>query len=184
VGALLWVGMGCSGEAPLQPADFPSAFVRATCQRAQECCVADASTKDRERQMDCEVNREFVAALMGDLGQAVDEQRVAYNPEMAARCLVAIRSTSCGPFIDVTRTDVANMDCAWAVRGLISMDGSCLSGWDCAPGLFCDRGPIAGQQRCTARRQEGTACARDDQCATGHCRDKRCQPAPAMCVGY
>jgi hypothetical protein len=185
-GVALWVamGLGCSGEGALPPGDFPGAFVRATCQRARQCCAPDASAQNRDRQLDCEVNREFVAALMGELDQAVDAQRVAYNPAMAARCLMTIHSAGCGPSIDVTRVDAASRECAGTVHGLIALGAPCLSGWDCAPGLFCDRSPVTVQHRCVLRRAEGLGCARDEQCTSGSCRLQRCQPALPMCLGY
>jgi len=173
-------GSGCSSDAPVQAAEFPSAFVRAACSRVQECCNADGGNRlDRESlQTACEVNSEFVAALMGDLGRAVNDRRAAYDPERAERCLQQIRAAACGMHIDVARHDVAGPDCAAAVRGLSGADDPCKSSWDCPQGGFCDGPP--GIERCVLRRSEAAECMRDDQCASGDCQQGRCAASPAL----
>src|SRR5260221_13492895 len=156
----LWLGCSDGQPPPAREAEqFPTAFVRTACARAETCCAGrwgGMATGDVRTR--CEVRDEFSAALMGDLQAAVLSGRTTYDGQTAERCLQAIEAAACDLRIDVTRTDFANIDCAQAVRGLGDVGAVCESSWECAPGLFCD--VIRGAKpRLVSRRPDNTPCA-------------------------
>ncbi|HEX3697103.1 MAG TPA: hypothetical protein VH374_17130 [Polyangia bacterium] len=174
--------VGCSGDTPLQPAAFPTAFVRAGCARVQACCVQQAqSPVAGDAQTSCEAMYDFSAALMGDLGEAVRQGRAVYDADKAVACVDKLATIGCDIHIDVTRADMVSDECAQAVRGLVSVGGDCQSTWECAPGLFCD-GVSDGDHRCVSRRPDGAPCTSDEQCAGSGCLDWNCQLRPPMCT--
>jgi hypothetical protein len=163
--------------------DFPSAFVKAGCRRAQDCCNwGPSSTATPDAETRCEATADFSAALMGDLGQAVAERRAAFDAVRAASCIEKIQAASCGTRFDVTRTDTAGADCAAAVRGLMTVGAVCAGSWDCVPGFFCDAIPHA-TGKCISRRPAGAPCSSEEQCASGTCADSLCRDRPPICGG-
>ena len=184
---MLLVGLGCSSESPEQTIEaieaqqFAIAFVRAGCARVDACCAGRlGATSPADARASCEAMDEFSAALMGDLDAAVRAGRTSYDAQVAERCLKAIAAGSCDARVDITRADVANADCAQAVRGLIGIGDPCRSNWDCKPGLFCDAIPLA-TPRCVSRRPDGDFCASEAQCQSGRCLHHTCDERLPVC---
>ncbi|HXI58954.1 MAG TPA: hypothetical protein VNO55_22960, partial [Polyangia bacterium] len=78
--ALFVPSPGCSSGGGMDAQDFPSAFVKAGCRRAQDCCNwGPSSTTTPDAETRCEATADFSAALMGDLGEAVAERRATFD---------------------------------------------------------------------------------------------------------
>lgn len=182
---VLFVALGCTGGEALQPKleaqQFPLAFVHAGCARAETCCAGHWGTMSAaDARARCEAMDEFSAALMGDLDGAVKAGHATYDGPNAEKCVQTIETVSCDLRIDITRVDMAGVDCMRAVHGHVDVGGDCDSSWDCAPGLFCDVIPQA-TARCVSRRPNGAPCASEAQCSSGRCVNNLCDEQQPLC---
>lgn len=63
-------------------------------------------------------------------------------------------------------------------------EGESCAEFDCAPGLYCQRGIGSVQERCAPLLQNDELCTREEACASGNCQqvagssDRRCMPDP------
>jgi hypothetical protein len=134
-------------SAPIAPADFVAAYTGAVCALAARC--------DAEAPYLFEVCKAERAAGLGDVAAAVRAGRIAYNADLARRCVNGIARTPClaRRFDDATRAA-----CFAAVAGAVRPGGACSSLFECSEG-FCGGQGGKCPETCPSTLREGEACS-------------------------
>ncbi len=111
---------------------------------------------------------ELCVALKAEQGRAWRALRPAfaagalrYDASAAARCVERLRGV-CLPFLPTTNW-IALM-CPGVFTGTTSLDGTCFTSFECAPGLSCSRTAGACPGVCRPQRQPGERCSVGEFC--------------------
>lgn len=149
--------------------EVPAKFASVTCDVANQCF--GSLLKVFLNGEDC-VTRTQRGIEDGDLGQTkklVADKKLTYDPAKAQACLDAYKAGGCAQ-LD-TRAPAA---CDDVFGGKTAVGGDCTVDAECTPGNFCEAGS-ACPGKCAARKGEGVACTKDDQCADNlKCTGQKC----------
>lgn len=100
----------------------------------------------------------------GELGNAIDAGRAAYDPAFAQPCITAAAGFSCSTLL----ASPTAPDCVKALNGKIAVGGTCYGGIDCGEGKYCATASGACSGTCKTQIAAGAACGVGDDCVRGY----------------
>lgn len=171
-GFLLTFPSGCGGGSggkggPVALEQVCQSFQDATCDYLNKCDVEWfyrlSIHYSCDQLIDCSEG-------IDDMVRAVQAGRLAYDADMAGRCLESFRSAPCA---QLSVFDNMPAECEQVFTGLVQQDGECYQDEECASGLYCNDDSQNCPGQCSSYLDVG------DSCDSGGF----CDPEAAACDG-
>jgi hypothetical protein len=163
VGGFVGCGSTSDDEAPAIPlSQVPSLYAGAIC-AAYEACVGPLL--DLYLAEECvELTEPRISDELSRIQQAVDDGKVRYDGTKMQACVDALKKRGCSLDREVP-------ECTAAIEGTVALGESCTMNVECAGDAYCNM-TASCPGTCERRANAGTACAGDEDCASGlQCSD-------------
>jgi len=97
---------------------------------------------------------------LDEMAKSVDAGRMSYDPDLAGRCLKALRTADCAN-IDAIFEEMPD-ECEQVFTGLVAQDGDCYREEECSEGLYCDESVSDCPGQCQPYKNLGDSCVGGD----------------------
>lgn len=150
---------GCNGGGgPVQIENLCEEMQDALCGYFKRCdlewYLQFATQRTCDQLFDCD-DMEF-----DEMAKSVEAGRLAYDADLAGKCLQALRTADCAN-INAVFEDMPD-ECEHVFTGLVAQDGDCYRGDECAAGLYCDESISECPGQCQPYKAIGQPCEGGD----------------------